>query len=104
MSTRTLADRAGVTPSVVHYPFPSLQALQNEAAVGLTRQALAEAETVLAAARTPVDGVEAMLASSGSSRGHDPARHRGRARAGGHRTGLADFPRHLQARPGRHGA
>ena len=30
VSTRILADRAGVTPSVVHYHFPSVQAVLTE--------------------------------------------------------------------------
>jgi AcrR family transcriptional regulator len=63
VSTRVLAERAGVTPSVVHYHFPSLGALLNEAVVGVIRAVLAEVDAVLDAARTPTEVVEAMLAS-----------------------------------------
>lgn len=72
VSTRVLAERAGVTPSVVHYHFPSLRALLNEAVVGLVREVLAEAEAVLDAAPTPADAVEALLASVNRYTGADP--------------------------------
>lgn len=72
VSTRVLAERAGVTPSVVHYHFPSLSALLNEAVVGLIRQVLAEAEAFLDTARTPADAVDAMLASADQYTGADP--------------------------------
>lgn len=63
VSTRVLADRAGVTPSVVHYHFASLSALLNEAVVGLMRQALAEVDASLDSVSAPGEAVEAMLAS-----------------------------------------
>lgn len=72
VSTRVLADRAGVTPSVVHYHFPSLSALLNEAVVGLMRQVLAELDGLLDAARTPTEAVDAMLASLDPYTGADP--------------------------------
>jgi AcrR family transcriptional regulator len=72
VSTRVLADRAGVTPSVVHYHFLSLAALLNEAVVGVFRAVLAEADAVLDAARTPAEAVEAMLASVDRYTGADP--------------------------------
>lgn len=72
VSTRILAERAGVTPSVVHYHFPSLPALLNEAAVGLMRQVLAELDAFLDTARTPADTVDAMLASVDQYTGVDP--------------------------------
>ena len=72
VSTRVLAERAGVTPSVVHYHFPSLPALLREAVVGLLRQVLAEMDAVLDTARTPADAVDAMLASVDQYTGADP--------------------------------
>lgn len=72
VSTRVLAERAGVTPSVVHYHFPSLPALLNEAVVGLMRQVLAEMDTFLAGTSTPADAVDAMLASVDQYTGADP--------------------------------
>lgn len=72
VSTRVLAERAGVTPSVVHYHFPSLPALLNEAAIGLMRQVLAELDAILDIARNPAEVVEAMLASAKAYTGADP--------------------------------
>ncbi|GAA1227317.1 TetR/AcrR family transcriptional regulator [Prauserella halophila] len=71
VSTRVLAERAGVTPSVVHYHFPSLPALLNEASVGLLRQVLTEVETRLDTASTPAEAVDAMLASADAYTGAD---------------------------------
>jgi AcrR family transcriptional regulator len=72
VSTRVLAERAGVTPSVVHYHFSSLPALLNEAVVGVMRQMLAELDGFLDTARTPADAVEVMLASVNQHTGADP--------------------------------
>ncbi|CAL99647.1 TetR/AcrR family transcriptional regulator [Saccharopolyspora erythraea] len=72
VSTRVLAERAGVTPSVVHYHFPSLPALLNEAVVGLMRQMLADVDAFLSAAATPADAVDAMLESVDRYTGADP--------------------------------
>lgn len=72
VSTRILAERAGVTPSVVHYHFPSLPALLNEAVAGVMRQVLAEVEAVMDTADTPVEAVDAMLASATQYTGADP--------------------------------
>lgn len=72
VSTRVLAERAGVTPSVVHYHFPSLAALLREAVVGPMRQVLAEADASLDMARTPADGVDGILASVNRYTGADP--------------------------------
>lgn len=72
VSTRVLAERAGVTASVVHYHFPSLQALLTEAASGVLRQLLADAADELEAAGTPAEGVDALLASVEHYSGDDP--------------------------------
>ena len=55
VSTRILAERAGVAPGLVHYHFASLRALLTEAALGATREAVAGLGVVLAQARTPQD-------------------------------------------------
>ncbi|TCO58316.1 TetR/AcrR family transcriptional regulator [Actinocrispum wychmicini] len=72
VSTRVLADRAGVTPSVVHYHFPTLQALLREAVIGMMRQVMTDVDTLLDTARTPVRAVEALLASVDQYTGADP--------------------------------
>jgi AcrR family transcriptional regulator len=72
VSTRVLADRAGVTPSVVHYHFPSVQAVLTEAAVTAMRQVLAVTDEQFTAAKTPADAIDAMLASIEQHSGADP--------------------------------
>jgi AcrR family transcriptional regulator len=73
VSTRVLAERAGVTPSVVHYHFASLPALLNEAAIARLRQVMAEAGDFLGSARTPAEAVEGLLAAVARYTGADPA-------------------------------
>lgn len=72
VSTRTLAERAGVTPSVVHYHFPSVQALLREAVISGMRAVVAGLEVILDGADAAEDLVEAMLASVASYSGTDP--------------------------------
>ncbi|MCX2934497.1 TetR/AcrR family transcriptional regulator [Mycobacterium sp. CVI_P3] len=72
VSTRVLAERAGVTPSVVHYHFPSVQALLREAVVTGMSAAVAELAVFLDGAHGAGDLVEAMLASVASYSGTDP--------------------------------
>ena len=72
VSTRILAERAGVTPSVVHYHFPSLQALLIEAALGALREVGGAFESMLETVATPTEAVDAMLASVGGYTGTDP--------------------------------
>jgi len=72
VSTRILADRAGVTPSVVHYHFPSVQAVLSEAVMTAMRQVLAATDEVFTAATTPAEAVDAMLASVEQYSGTDP--------------------------------
>lgn len=71
VSTRVLAERAGVTPGVVHYHFASLQAVLNEAAVGAMRQLLADADAVLDTASTPTKLVDAVLGAVDEYTGTD---------------------------------
>ena len=72
VSTRILADRAGVTPSVVHYHFPSVQAVLAESVVTTMRQMLADTDEVFGSAETPAEAVDAMVASVEQYDGTDP--------------------------------
>ncbi|MFD0903625.1 TetR/AcrR family transcriptional regulator [Actinomadura sediminis] len=72
VSTRVLADRAGVTPSAVHYHYPSLTALLNEAAAGCLREVLDGAWSALDGARTADDVFDAVLGSVDRYTGDDP--------------------------------
>ncbi|RPF20673.1 TetR/AcrR family transcriptional regulator [Myceligenerans xiligouense] len=62
VSTRNLAERAGVRAGLVHYHFESLQALLRQAAIEGMRATLDESAVWLTRADTPADGVEALLA------------------------------------------
>ncbi|PXY22502.1 TetR/AcrR family transcriptional regulator [Prauserella muralis] len=73
VSTRLLAERAGVLPGVVHYHFPSLSALLREAAVGVLRDVLAGVRPALDRAATPEDGLAALFGLLDDHTGHDPA-------------------------------
>lgn len=72
VSTRVLAERAGVSPSVVHYHFPSLAALLNEAVLGVMRAMVGELDALLDTVSTPADAVAALLASVERYSGADP--------------------------------
>ena len=72
VSTRILAERAGVTPSVVHYHFPSLQALLIEGVLGAMREVAGAFEPMLETVETPEEMVDAVLASIDGSTGTDP--------------------------------
>ncbi|GAA1118789.1 TetR/AcrR family transcriptional regulator [Nocardiopsis metallicus] len=72
VSTRVLAERAGVGAGLVHYHFPSLNALLNEAALGVmasvAEQTLAQLEGT-----TPQEGLDLALAALDAYPGDDPA-------------------------------
>jgi AcrR family transcriptional regulator len=72
VSTRTVAERAGVAPGLVHYHFASVQALLSEAAVGVMRQAAAMVGPTLAGAQTPAVAVTLLVASLDEYTGNDP--------------------------------
>jgi AcrR family transcriptional regulator len=72
VSTRVLAERAGVTPSVVHYHFSSVQEVLTESAITAMRQVLATSDELFTAATTPAAAIEAMLASVEQYHGTDP--------------------------------
>ncbi|MFD7657136.1 TetR/AcrR family transcriptional regulator [Actinosynnema sp. NPDC059797] len=61
VSTRVLADRAGVGSGVVHYHFDSLRAVLVEASVGALRAALAELPRLLEDSATPDEALAALL-------------------------------------------
>ncbi|HET9255163.1 MAG TPA: TetR/AcrR family transcriptional regulator [Pseudonocardiaceae bacterium] len=69
VSTRILADRAGVTPGLVHYHFPSLQALLRDAALGMISDLLSSTEATLENATTLDAGLDLMLSSLGARTG-----------------------------------
>jgi AcrR family transcriptional regulator len=72
VSTRILAERAGVTPSVVHYHFSSVQDVLTEAAISAMRQVIATTDELFTSATTPAAGIEAMLTSVEQYDGSDP--------------------------------
>ena len=73
VSTRTVAERAGVAPGLVHYHFASLQALLAEAAVGAMRDLAGGVGALLQQARTPNELVELLMAEVDRYTGTDPA-------------------------------
>ncbi|GIJ45188.1 TetR family transcriptional regulator [Virgisporangium aliadipatigenens] len=72
VSTRMLAERAGVAPGLVHYHFSSVQAVLVEAAVGAARDLAAQAGPALAAAQSAEEGVAALFGMLDAHTGTDP--------------------------------
>jgi AcrR family transcriptional regulator len=73
VSTRTVAERAGVAPGLVHYHFASLQALLTEAAVGAMREMAGNVDVLLRRAGSPVELVDLLVAELDRYTGTDPA-------------------------------
>jgi AcrR family transcriptional regulator len=73
VSTRTVAERAGVAPGLVHYHFASLQALLTEAAVGAMREMAGNVDILLRQAGSPVELVDLLVAELDRYTGTDPA-------------------------------
>jgi len=73
VSTRTLAERAGVGAGLVHYHFASVQALLTEAAIGMMREVTAAVGPLLAHSGTPAEVVRLLVASLDEYTGDDPA-------------------------------
>ena len=72
VSTRVVAERAGVAPGLVHYHFSSVQALLSEAAVGAMREVGTALEPVLAQAGTPAAAMAALASALDPYTGDDP--------------------------------
>lgn len=72
VSTRMLAERAGVAAGLVHYHFASLQALLTEAALGVLREAAGALAPLLDRAETPADAVALLMAALDDYTGTDP--------------------------------
>ncbi|GAA2346707.1 TetR/AcrR family transcriptional regulator [Saccharopolyspora halophila] len=72
VSTRVLADRAGVNPSVVHYHFASVRELMNEAVHELMRRMMTEFESALTETADPAEVVRAMFSMVEGYSGDDP--------------------------------
>lgn len=72
VSTRILAERAGVAPGLVHYHFSSLQALLRDAALGMISDLLCTVESLFENAPTLDAGVQLMLGSLDVYTGTDP--------------------------------
>lgn len=72
VSTRVLAERAGVRNGLVHYHFASLQALLRQATLEGMGGMLDGTAALLADAESPADAVEAMLSELDRYDGSDP--------------------------------
>lgn len=59
VTTRSVAQRAGVRPGLVHYHFDSVEALLVAAATGVSSSMVAEALHTLDTASDPAEGVDA---------------------------------------------
>ena len=73
VSTRNLADRAGVGPGLVHYHFDSLQALLRQAALAEMRHVLEEVNTAAGEAANLAEGLDATLSQLDDYTGADPS-------------------------------
>jgi AcrR family transcriptional regulator len=72
VSTRAVAERAGVTAGLVHYHFASVQALLRTAAVGAMHETATMLDPVLAQAHTPAEAVKLLVSALDSFTGDDP--------------------------------
>lgn len=72
ISTRLLAERAGVAAGLVHYHFAGLPALLREAALARTRAVLDETGAALAATPDPAVGLRNLMAELDAYPGRDP--------------------------------
>jgi AcrR family transcriptional regulator len=72
VSTRVLAERAGVRYGLVHYHFESVQALLRQATLEAMSGMLDGTAALLTDAASPADGVEAMLLELDRYDGADP--------------------------------
>jgi AcrR family transcriptional regulator len=72
VSTRALAERAGVVPGVVHYHFPSVQALLREATVAAMRGLVDQLGAQVDQGATPEDVLDVILRGLERYTGVDP--------------------------------
>jgi AcrR family transcriptional regulator len=72
VSTRVVAERAGVAPGLVHYHFSSVQGLLSEAALGAMREVGTMLAPTLAAAGTPAAALTALTSALDPFTGDDP--------------------------------
>lgn len=72
VSTRMLAERAGVAPGVVHYHFSSIQALLAEAAVGAARSLADEFGPVLTRTGSAEEALSVLFGMLDTYTGDDP--------------------------------
>lgn len=73
VSTRVLAERAGVRSGLVHYHFQSLQSLLRQATLEAMGGMLDGTAELLTGAASPADGIEAMLSELDRYDGSDPS-------------------------------
>lgn len=72
VSTRMVAEQAGVTPGLVHYHFASLQALLSEAALGTIRDLIGGIPSLLDDTRSARQALNMLFATLDSYQGRDP--------------------------------
>ncbi|MDS1271792.1 TetR/AcrR family transcriptional regulator [Lipingzhangella sp. LS1_29] len=72
VSTRALADRAGVTPGLVHYHYASVSALLREAAIGVISAVAHDLSAHLDTRTTLTAGIDGLLAELDTYPGDDP--------------------------------
>jgi AcrR family transcriptional regulator len=72
VSTRMVAEQAGVTPGLVHYHFASLPALLSEAALGTIRELIGGIPSLLDDARSARQALNILFATLDSYQGRDP--------------------------------
>lgn len=73
VSTRILAQRAGLAPGLVHYHFESLQALLRAAALASMRESLESITTIFDTADTVESGLDRLLGAVDAYSATDPA-------------------------------
>ncbi len=72
VSTRVLAERAGVAPGLVHYYFTSVHALLQEATIGTLRELMSGVESTLQACPSPADAIAVLVGLLDQYDGRDP--------------------------------
>lgn len=73
VSTRILAQRAGLAPGLVHYHFESLHALLREATLGSMRESLQAIDMIFEQADTLESGLDMLVGALDAYTGSDPA-------------------------------